>query len=84
MKKDLTYSHLILQIIFATIKTKGLVTRMLGEQQSTSISNTKSDYWKDKHWNDTNGLLWFVQVGIVIQLIEIVKSYLIPEYELVF
>jgi len=52
----------LVQIIFATIKTKGLVKRILGEQQSTSISNTKSDYWKDKHWNDTNGLLWFVQI----------------------
>ena len=49
---------------------------MLGEQQSTSISNTKSEYWKDKHWNDTNGLLWFVQVGISIQFNEIVNPYL--------
>ena len=35
---------------------------MLGEQESIGVSNPKSEYWKDKNWNDTNGLLWFVQV----------------------
>ena len=51
-------------MVFSTIKTKDLVKHMLGEQKSTSISDVKSDYWKDKNWNDTNGLLWFVQVSL--------------------
>ena len=32
------------------------------DKQKITARSPKTEYWKDKNWNDTNGLLWFVQV----------------------
>ena len=49
------------QVISSTVRTKGFVRDMVNKQRLVS-SKTKAEYWRDKSWNDTNGLLWFVQV----------------------
>jgi hypothetical protein len=57
----LTFNYYNIKVVFSTIRTKGLVKNMMDKERITAPS-PKTDYWKDKNWNDTNGLLWFVQV----------------------